>query len=92
MKVEIINEYEFTFDNVTEESFHIALLQKNEIYDKFIERLENYERTYTDFNLIDVSQFNFNSEKKIFEIIIKVNNLLAYDKLPFYYKKIIVRN
>jgi len=91
MKVEIVNEYEFNLENITEENFYIGLLQKNDTYKHFIDKLEDYERTYTDFNLIDVSNFFYNSHKNYFEIIIKINDLLAYDKNPFYYKKIIVR-
>jgi len=92
MIIEILNEYEFNFENITKNDFHNALLEKNEIYKRLINRLEDYERTYTEFNIINIFSFKYNIEESYFEIIIKVNDLLAYNKNPFYYKKIIVRD
>lgn len=92
MKIEIANEYEFNFENTTQEVFHISLLQKNELYKKFIDKIEDYERTYTEFNMIDLYQFHFDEENNQFEVIVKIYDLLAYNKSPFYYKKIIVRS
>jgi len=93
MKVHIINnDYEFSFlESINMKDFHTHILNKIESYQLLISKLEDCERTYTDFNMIELVKIVFEESKNHFLITMKVNDLLAYDKSPFYYKNLVIR-
>lgn len=93
MKVHIINnDYEFSFlENLSIKEFHTHILHKIESYSLLISKLEDCERNYTDFNMIELVKIVFEESKNHFLVTMKVNDLLAYDKFPFYYKNVIIR-
>lgn len=92
MIVHVNNEYQFSFlENVSIKDFHTHMLKKIDSYHLLITRLEDYERNYTDFNMIELVKVIYNEAYNLFTITIKINDLLAYDKSPFYYKDIVVK-
>lgn len=93
MKVHVINnDYEFSFlEHLKINEFHTHILQKIESYQLLIEKLEDFESTYTEFNMIEFVKVVFEESHNHFLITMKVNNLLAYDKSPFYYKNLVIR-
>lgn len=93
MKVRIIeNDYEFDFlASINIKEFHIHVIQKIDSYQKLLSKLEDCERTYTYFNMIEFVKIVFEESKNQILMTMKVNDLLAYDKSPFYYKNLIIR-
>lgn len=92
MKVNINNEYEFMFlEHLSLRDFHVHMLKKIESYQLLITKLEDYESTYTDFNVVEIVKVIHQESSNVFHILMKVNNLLAYNKEPFYYKNLTIR-
>lgn len=92
MKVKINNEHEFSFlESITLNEFHNHLLNKVDSYHILLNRLEDYERNYTYFNIIELLNIMYQSAQNQILITMKVNDLLAYNKSPFYYKTVTVR-
>lgn len=92
MKVNINNEYEFMFlEHLSLSDFHVHMLKKIESYQLLIIKLEDYESTYTDFNMVEIVKVIHQESSNVFHILMKVNNLLAYNQDPFYYKNLTIR-
>lgn len=92
MNVNINNEYEFSLlENLTLNEFHNHLLNKVDSYHILLNKLEDYERNYTYFNMVELLNIIYKSTENQILIKMKVNDLLAYNKNPFYYKTITIR-
>ena len=92
MIVHVNNEYQFKFlENLSLQEFHTDMLKKVDSYHLLIKKLEDYERSYTDFNIIELVKVIYNETTNLFTITMKVNDLLSYHKEPFYYKNVVVK-
>ena len=93
MRIKINNEYEFSFlEDVSINEFHNHLVEKSDTYNLLINKLEDYERTFTDFNSIDVVKVSHKKPENQLLLTIKVNNLLAYNSNSFYYKYLLINS
>ena len=91
MLVDIKNEYKFNFENgINLTELYDDLLLKGTLYKKFIDRLEDYESTYVEFNMIEIIKVILNKDDNSLSVEIKVHNLMSLNS-SFYYKKIVIK-